>query len=112
MEIYKTLLTFAEEEGKYYKIDTIYYAENWWLVATWIRQVGENKKMPEGLVLMDGKSVRFQEIFEADYRFLVLDPIPSALFRGVEIDGYTIDVHQNEVTDLSRSESAQIIQKP
>jgi hypothetical protein len=42
MDIFKTYLFFAgHDEGNSYLVDTIFYDEEWWLVASWL----ENKRV-------------------------------------------------------------------
>lgn len=88
-EIFKTYLFFSGyDEGRPYLVDTIFYKNEWWLVSSWLESNDKKQKIPERLVRLTG--LRFQEVDDERYRFLLNNAIPKSVFDGKKQDGYVI----------------------
>ena len=63
LEVFKTALFFSGyDEGNQYIVDTIWYENAWWLVATWLVPNGAGDKIPDKLVrlIVTGKQSRLE----------------------------------------------------
>jgi hypothetical protein len=88
MEVFKTYLFFDDyDQGHSYLIDTIFYDDAWWLVASWMQKHMTTEKIPARLVRLTG--LAFQEVEDNKYRFLLNNAIPKSVLDGREQDGYT-----------------------
>jgi len=100
MEVLKTYLFFSgHDEGHPYLIDTIWHENHWWLVGNWLEQPVTGHRIPERIVLMDGLTVRFQEVEGQPYRFLLNNALPKSVLDGTPQDGYVIAIHPSAVAD-------------
>ena len=89
MKTFKTYLFFSGyDEGTPYLIDTIFYENAWWLVASWIESNNKSEKIPERLVQLTG--LRYQEVHEGNHRFVLNNSIPKSVFDGKEQEGYVV----------------------
>jgi hypothetical protein len=89
VEIFKTQLFFeGYDEGHSYLVDTIFFENQWWLVATWLSSNTKSEKIPERLIRLSG--LRYQEVDGKPYRFLLTNAIPKSVFDGREQEGYVI----------------------
>ncbi len=93
-EVFKSYLFFSgHDEGHPYLIDTIFHQGAWWLVASWLQQPTTGQTIPERLVQLDGKTIRFQEVKGQSYRFLLNNALPKSVLDGVPQDGFVIATH-------------------
>jgi len=94
MDIFKTFLWFVGyDEDHSYLVDTIFHEGHWWLVASWLQHHATGERIPERIVRMDGVFVRFQEVNEPRYRFLLNNAMPKSVFDGKAQDGYVVATH-------------------
>lgn len=89
MEVYKTFLFFSGfDEEHSYLIDTIYFEGAWWLVASWFQARESGERIPNRLVRLDG--LKYQEVNDECYRFLLNSSIPKSVMDGKPEEGYLI----------------------
>ena len=91
MEIEKTLISFTDfDHGHFYRVDTIYYRDTWWLVGTWRQYRDARGKVPELLIRLD--QFAFQEVNAHDHRFVLNNAIPRDVLLGKTKQGYEVEV--------------------
>ena len=92
MEIFKTYLFFSgHDEGHPYLIDTIRHEGSLWLVGSWLESNDTGEKIPERIVRLSG--LRFQEVENQPYQFLLNNALPKSVLDGQEQEGYVIAIH-------------------
>lgn len=92
MEFFKTVITFSEfDEGFLQRVDTIWYKDAWWLVATAFEDPSTGRKIPDRLVRLTG--LPFQEVNELGYRFFLGTAIPISVFEGQPCEGYVVEYY-------------------
>lgn len=88
-KVEKTYLFFSDfDQGNPYLIDTIQIDGVWWLVGSWIVPHGAEGRTPEIIVRLTG--LRFDEVFDPRYRFLLQNSIPKAALEGQAQDGLVV----------------------
>ncbi len=88
MDVFKTYLFFSGyDEGHSYLIDTIFYEGEWWLVPNWLGK-GNERKIPVRLIRLTG--LKYQEVNDEGYRFLLNNAIPKSVMDGQPQEGYVI----------------------
>jgi len=97
METFKTMV-FLGDHGKPQFIDTIWHEGHWWLVATWLQHHTTGHRIPERIIQMDGMVLRFQEVQNPDYRFLVNNSIPISVFDGEPQTEYVVSTHPDALS--------------
>lgn len=89
MDIFKTYLFFSGyDEGNSYLVDTIFYNEEWWLVASWLENKSTGEKIPDRLVRLTG--LRYQEVNDQRHRFLLNNAIRKSVMDGNPQEGFII----------------------
>ena len=93
MDIFKTRLFFeGHDEGHSFLVETISISGQWWLVSSWLVSNTTGERVPERLVRLSG--LRFEEVNEPKYRFLLNNSIPKSVFDGKAQEGYVIATYQ------------------
>jgi hypothetical protein len=94
VEILKTMVSFSgHDEGSFHLMDTIWHDGHWWLVASWLASNDTGMRTPERIIRMDGVFVKFQEVQNQEYRFLLNNALPISVVDGKTQDGYVVAIH-------------------
>ena len=91
-DIFKTR-AFVGEQADDLLIDTIAHEGQWWLVASWLEHPATLERIPERIILMDGLRVRFQEVNQPRFRFLLSNSLPTDALEGKAHNGFVVAIH-------------------
>ena len=93
----------AQDTPKF--LDAIWHEGHWWLVASWLENPTTGHRIPERIIQMDGRVLRFQDDPTPGWRFLVNNAIPISVFDGTPQDGYIVAIHPAAILNTQGSPS-------
>lgn len=89
MEVFKTLVSFSDEDvGQMFLVDTIRYEGRWWLVGAWLASHTTGDRTPEWLACLS--SLPHSEVAGQAHRFVLANSIPKAVLQGTGSPGYEV----------------------